>query len=394
MNNTLKFIIENIDKTVKTSDNASKTLVSLPYPYTTPCIENSFQEMYYWDTYFTNKGLLLLGKVDQVVNNINDFIYLIETYGYIPNGNRTYYLNRSQPPFFGLMLKDVLETCKDKIDVDRAIKALEKELVFWKTKRITPTGLSCYGSNASDEEYIDAVKGYNKRLGFDAKSITVNNGKDAFAECESGWDFSPRFSKGCTNYNPIDLNCLLYASETLLGEYSTNKEYYKNSAESRKNTIKRFLKAPNGVYYDYCYNDCTLSNVLSAAAFFPYFVGIETDVNGLKQALAELELPYGIVSCEKSSVNYQWGYPNGWAPLNYVAFQSALNMGHNVDALRIATKYVNMVDNLYEQTGKLWEKYNVENGTLDVVSEYGTPDMLGWSAGVYVVMYNYINKTR
>ena len=62
------------------------------------------------------------------------------------------------------------------------------------------------------------------------------------------------------------------------------------------------------------------------------------------------------------------------------------------DALRIAKKYVEATDKLFAQTGKLWEKYNAENGELDYASEYGTPDMLGWTAGVYIVCKNAIEK--
>ena len=93
-----QFLDENIEKTVKVTKESSGTLIGLPYPYTTPCVADSYQEMYYWDTYFTNAGLLLWGKADYVKNNIMNMFYLIGKYGFMPNGNRTFYLNRSQPP--------------------------------------------------------------------------------------------------------------------------------------------------------------------------------------------------------------------------------------------------------------------------------------------------------
>ena len=106
MNSAIKkYLNENIDKTVKTTKESCDTLIGLPFPYTTPCAEDSFQEMYYWDTYFTNAGLLLLGRTDIVKNNIENMFYLVNKYGFMPNGNRTYYLNRSQPPFLSEMVK-------------------------------------------------------------------------------------------------------------------------------------------------------------------------------------------------------------------------------------------------------------------------------------------------
>jgi hypothetical protein len=32
----------------------------------------------------------------------------------------------------------------------------------------------------------------------------------------------------------------------------------------------------------------------------------------------------------------------------------------------------------------LWEKYDAVRGGMGVSTEYGTPEMMGWTAGVYV----------
>lgn len=100
------YIEQNIDRSTKCHDdaeNSDKTLLALPYPFTSPCMDGMFQEMYYWDTYFTNKGLFLLHRDQQALNNIRNMAFLLKCYGKILNGNRTSYLNRSQPPFFGCM---------------------------------------------------------------------------------------------------------------------------------------------------------------------------------------------------------------------------------------------------------------------------------------------------
>lgn len=110
MNNSLKeFILENWDRTIRENKEDVGNLLGLPYPYTVPCIESTFQEMYYWDTYFTNIGLILSNKIEQAINNIENMVFLIEKYGKMPNGTRTFYLNHSQPPFFTQMVREVFD---------------------------------------------------------------------------------------------------------------------------------------------------------------------------------------------------------------------------------------------------------------------------------------------
>ena len=58
-----------------------------------------FREIYYWDSYFTMLGLFADNEVKQAENMINNFSDIIMSVGFIPNGNRSYYLDRSQPPF-------------------------------------------------------------------------------------------------------------------------------------------------------------------------------------------------------------------------------------------------------------------------------------------------------
>ena len=80
------YILEG-EKTVREAKEVTigDTLIALPKPYTVPCIDRHFQELYYWDTYFTNRGLLLSGRVDLAINNIENIAYLIDKYGFIPN---------------------------------------------------------------------------------------------------------------------------------------------------------------------------------------------------------------------------------------------------------------------------------------------------------------------
>ena len=100
--------------------------------------------------------------------------------------------------------------------------------------------------------------------------------------------------------------------------------------------------------------------------------------------LSSLELDYGLQATEPVDGNFQWGENNGWACLQLVACEALEACGRSEDAHRIAQKYVALVEKCFDETGHLWEKYNVKNGSSNAVGEYGTPTMRGWSAGVYL----------
>ncbi len=384
-----EFIKKNIDKTTKSGiTNEEETFIPLPYPYSTPCVDGMFQEMFYWDTYFTNKALFALGRKQQAVYNIRNIAFLLERYGKIPNGNRTYYSNRSQVPFFGCMLEDALVYATNLLTVEEAYEWLKKEYAFWQEKRSAPIGLNRYGCDGNEMGMGDILTLYQNRTGI-ALTKTEENYFSVFGECESGWDFSPRFSSACAEYCPIDLNCLLYKDELLLSKWAKElgKEQqsttYTQKAEERKNKIRKYCQK-DGLFYDYNFRKNECSPVLSCASFFPYWLGVASDIDGFQRTVKRLEGAYGVYACDFSAGEYQWSKPNSWAPLNWVAVQAAQAVGCDVAAKRLADKYSRAIEKIFAETGNLWEKYNAENGSLEVLSEYGTPAMLGWTAGVYV----------
>ena len=145
------FIRMSWDASVQYNPADSQTLIGLPRPYTVPSVSQTFQELYYWDTYFTNEGLVRDGRLDLAKNNTEDMLYLVDRYGYMPNGSRTWYLNRSQPPFLCMMVDRIFEQTEDTNWLAGAFTTLQKEYDFWMTQRITPVGLNRYSSSASDE---------------------------------------------------------------------------------------------------------------------------------------------------------------------------------------------------------------------------------------------------
>ncbi len=396
------YIFEKWQQTVRETPLGSvgeaDRLIALPRPYTVPCTDGHFQEMYYWDTYFTNRGLMLSGRLQTVLDNIENFIYLINTYGFIPNGSHKSMLNRSQPPFFGLMVRDVYRQTGDKQWLARCVEALKKEYAFWEGKRKSENGLNHYSSDADEARLARAVKMYAERTGIAHETDAIYWGRHILAEAESGWDFCARFDGRCHEYNAVDLNALLWFDEKFLAfaacELGTGDEgaWEKKAAERYEKMID-LMRGEDGVYYDYCYVTKTRSAVRSAASFFPYFVGMCDTDTGADVLLGALELPFGVQASERvGDTAFQWAQINGWPCLQLVAVEGLWQVGRHADATRIAEKYVRAVEQTFLKTGKLFEKYNLLEGSADAVSEYGTPEMMGWTAGTYLVLKNCLEK--
>lgn len=96
-----------------------------------------FREPYYWDSYWILEGLLRTGGtfVEISKNIIENFLDLVEKIGFVPNGARIYYLNRSQPPLLTLMVKTYVDHTNDTSILERALPLLIKEHDFWTNNR-------------------------------------------------------------------------------------------------------------------------------------------------------------------------------------------------------------------------------------------------------------------
>ena len=104
------------------------SLLPLPRPYVVP--GGRFRELYYWDSYFTMLGLAESGRADLLEDMVRNFADLIDSYGHAPNGTRTYYLTRSQPPFFFAMVA-LLSPMDPAAAFARYLPQLKTEYAFW-----------------------------------------------------------------------------------------------------------------------------------------------------------------------------------------------------------------------------------------------------------------------
>lgn len=395
--NVREYIGSNWDNTTRFFTEDNDTLIGLPYPYTVPCCEGAFQEMYYWDVYFTNVGLIKSGRLSQAKNNVDNICYLINKFGFMPNGNRTFYLSRSQPPFLSQMVRCIYEKTEDVQWLGECFKALEKEHEFWENERQTPCGLNRYYGRFSKGDLIDFSGLLCRRFNIekpDDESVAECYGKAMYSFAESGWDCNSRMGLDCYNYAWVDLNSLLFGMESDMAFFSAElkngcEAMWNEKANSRREMMTKLLwDDKSGAFCDYNFETGKQADIISAAQFYPFFSGVCTkeEAERTVELLSEIEAEFGVACCEKREDLYglQWDYPNGWACLQYIAVHGLLRYGYRKEALRIAEKYKRLVEKVFEETGKLWEKYDVTTGTVSHNKEYETPAMMGWTAGVYI----------
>ncbi len=398
----LQYIQMHWDDTVRIERKGDENLIGLPYEYYVPCMEGMFQELYYWDSFFTAKGLLLCGREELVKSTVDNMLWLVEQFGYMPNGSHRGLLGRSQPPLLSEMVKDVFLLNKDKNWLAGAYATLSKEYRFWQERRSTDCGLSRYGYNMENgriSRYADMIRKRLSALDFSGLS-DENLVENYMSDAESGWDFNPRCHGQQTAHAYVDLNSILYGMEQNMALFATElnngeETLWKNRAASRQEKMQKLLY-DGTVFLDYNYKEEKHSDIFSCASFYPLWAKVATaeQAKSMQKNLHRIEEDYGLVVCEKGprDAMYQWDYPNGWAPLHYLVVHGLDHYGFHEDAQRIAKKYVSAMEQIFAQTGTLWEKYNVVDGSIQVKDEYEMPPMLGWTAGVYLDLKRYIKE--
>lgn len=398
-----EYIRNNWKNSVKKPDTPHKGIVKMPTEYTVPCMREGFTDFYYWDTYFTNVGLLLDGDVEQTRKNLDTMAYFIDALGYVPNASNI--LDRSQPPLFVRGVFDLWRATGDDAVLTRYMKAMEAEYRFFMLDRMTPCGLNAYGTGLCRARLLLDYPWLSERVGHFVEDGDMEGkialSRDLFSIAESGWDFNYRFRTERSPFDArafahLDLCSLLFDVEqklALMKEQLGDSDAaarYRAAAEHRRSLMDTYMRDPQtGIYYDYNFVSGVRSDILSAASIYPYAVGISDDQEGLLATLRALELPCGLGACAyrgEGERYLQWDFPSMWPSNVYFAYVALHRLGLDADARRIGEKYIHAVDAVYRATGDLFEKYDARDGSVSVTSEYETPAMLGWTAGVYAFL--------
>ena len=391
------------------------SLLPLKGPYVIP--GGRFREIYYWDTYFTALGLLQSNRVTLVESMLANFVDLQSRYGCIPNGNRSYYTSRSQPPVIGLLVDLLLPHMENKQQfLASNIAAIETEYQFWmqghellsantlEHKRVVSMPDGSFLNRYWDDSVSPRPESYRE----DVELFTESNPDDAQAfyrniraACESGWDFSSRWlgndhslaSIRTTRILPVDLNCLLFKQEMLLANYyavlgdNEASSVYANNGTKRKQAINRYMWSDsNNFFMDYDLDTQSQSPKKSLAGVLPLFVELASSSQSEKVAKV-IERQFlqkgGLITTLESS-SQQWDSPNGWAPLHWFTVQGLVNYEKQALADNITQRWLNTVEVYFQQTGKMMEKYNVcHQSNKAEGGEYDVQEGFGWTNGVY-----------
>lgn len=386
------------------------SLLPLPHDYVVP--GGRFKELYYWDSYFTMVGLHWSNRSELLRAMADNFAYLIDTYGHVPNGNRTYYLGRSQPPVFSLMV-DLFEgegVCR----ATDYLPQLRKEYSFWMDgaddllpgeahRRCVRMANGEILNRYWDDREAPREESYREDVETAKRSARPVHQvyRDLRAGAESGWDFSSRWQDDpydlatirTTSIAPVDLNGLLLNLEQQIarlsemsGEHVAAKEFDRRAKVRCAAMNSYFWNSDTGGYFDYDWERDEQRNNLTAATVVPLLVRCARQDQADKVAdliRARLLAPGGISTTEYTNTGQQWDRPNGWAPMQWMAARGLTNYGFAELADTIKMRWLTVVSELYEQDSKLVEKY-VLRPTVEHAKggEYPLQDGFGWTNGV------------
>lgn len=398
------------------------SLLPLPYPYIVP--GGRFREIYYWDSYFTMLGLRESGEVHMIENMVNNFAWLIDRYGHIPNGNRTYYLGRSQPPFFALMVELLAEIKGDSTYL-KYLPALIKEHTFWMDgaaqlkpgqayRRVVHLGEGIILNRYYDDSVAPRQESYREDVETAARSGRNKNEVYTHlrAAAESGIDFSSRWFKDgknlttihVTDFIPVDLNALLYKLELTIAKaaliHGDDSLYrvFMEKADHRQAAIDRFCWNKQLKYYtDYDWKTKQVSNAVTPAGMYPFCVFVKNPdylsllARQASEQVREKLLQPGGIRASAVVTGEQWDAPNGWPPLVWMTIWGMDRCGQRQLARDIATRWIKLNIDVFNRTGKLMEKYNVTDLNLEAGGgEYPSQDGFGWTNGVlYLLIKKY-----
>ena len=391
------------------------SLIPLPKPYVVP--GGRFREVYYWDSYFTMQGLVESGRTDLVKSMLDNFAHLVTTDGHIPNGNRTYYLSRSQPPYFAAMV-GLYATATDTNQALPYLDALEAEHAFWMegADRLAPgeahrrvvklrdgAVLNRYWDDRPEPRPESYREDYllGQTVPAAQREALYRNIR---ASAESGWDFSSRWMRDpkdlrtleTTDLVPVDLNALLYNAERTIAALRAFRgkggdgpvaAQYLRMAEDRRNALLAFAYDPaEGYFFDVRWRTgerVTDRPTLAAAA--PLYFGLASPEQG-RAVAARLQRdflkPGGFVTTQIAS-GQQWDAPNGWPPLQWLAIQGVSRYGRGDVAEDARNRWLALNRRTYRVTGKMTEKYDVTDLSKRAGGgEYPTQDGFGWTNGV------------
>ncbi|KJH52159.1 alpha,alpha-trehalase [Dictyocaulus viviparus] len=392
------------------------SLIYLPHIFIIP--GGRFREFYYWDAYWIIK---------------KSATFQVLRFGFVPNGGRVYYLQRSQPPLLSGMLYEYYEVTGDKKFLRKMLPILEKEFMFWQSNRMV--NISIDGAN-----YL--VYRYKARSNMPRpESFTVDMKKaESIEEKAQFWQVyyyliylnivrGYREQKNTLIFKQTHKKYMVFDSRTIFHDQVKSEFYRELRAQFRNTVHKVFYNHTARSWFDYNLRTKSHNTMFYPSITVPLFTGCYNSLNqgkserlfSLMKNLGVFKYPGGIPTSMIADSKEQWDFPNGFSPLNHMIVEG-LRKSHNAHmqdaafrlaskwilgnykvwketnhmwekAFRLASKWILGNYKVWKETNHMWEKYNVIGHYPKPGSggEYDVQDGFGWTNGALLdllVTYN------
>jgi alpha,alpha-trehalase len=394
------------------------------------------REWYYHDSWYGQQGLQVTGRDTIARGQIDNLLDIGREKGIIPNGGRTYYLSRSQPPVISFMVKDYLgdvnhmtpekaEWLKTKV-----LPVLESDYLFWMTDRHdAETKLNKHGdeeATAPRPERVAADHGAPPApVVSHLRSLITNpfelikelirlkvlglTERDIRAEAETGKDFTVAFEGEASKFSPVMLNAFMFKYETNMRDFykalgnTERAKFFEEKLIERKKNFEILWNAERKNYYDYRSDQKRHSVVLTADIFAVLEAGLvpEERMGDFLNSCEKLIGKGGVMASDYES-GRQWDGKHAWAPHQFLAIKGLLDYAERIQAndphnplamkaremaKRIADGWTSSVEKVYRETGFFYEKYDGLNGGRpqdDTAEKYANQIGFLWTNSIYV----------
>ncbi|CAH1154580.1 unnamed protein product, partial [Phaedon cochleariae] len=364
---------------------------------------------------------------------IQNLLSMVERYGFIPNGGRIYYLNRSQPPLLTFMVADYVKYTKDFEFLRNNIDTLDKELNFWLNQRtinVERDGkvyqLAHYDSESDTprpESYLEDIETCSQLDSEDAKFECYTDLKSG---AESGMDFTSRWifdKSGNPTGNltfistrrivPVDLNAFLYKAFKVMYKFNLilqkndDAKVWHDLAEKWKDSIENVLyHQEDGIWYDFDLKLEKPRRYFFASNFIPLWAGAFDE--SVREERGGKAVDYlrsqgitnyrGGIPASLFPTGQQWDFPNAWSPyqnLIIIGLDKSKNGTAIEEARQLAHKWVNSNIRAWHENKVMFEKYNAQNsGQFGGGGEYHIQAGFGWSNGCVLELIHLYFRTK
>ncbi|XP_039482661.1 trehalase [Drosophila santomea] len=394
------------------------SILYVPNPFIVP--SSNCREYRYWESFWIVRGLLQCGMHQTARGMIDNYLELVQQFGFVPGCGRIYCSGRSNPPLLIMMVKAYVEVTKDEQYAIEALPLLETEYETFTSKHsVQVKGRTMYqyrdfSAGPRPEAYredLECVANIKSPL---SRELMYTELKSA---AESGTNFSSRWFVSVDGSNkgsfrdtktsaivPVELNCIVFRSGKILAEFNrkagnTKKadEYQERACGLVRAIRNNLWNAQAGIWLDYDLVNNKPRNYFCCTNFAPLwaraFPLVDTDKvsKGVMQYIKtnELDAQYGGVPYTMNKETGQdWDHPNVFPPMMFLIVEGLENLGTppaKAMSKRWAHRWVKSNYAAYKYESFMFEKYYCDEfGTSGGVSPEHTPVGYGWTNGVII----------